>query len=598
MNVAANKSSFLKVYLFLAFIEGLVVLTSLLLIPSDPKSAVFLGFSSSRLALMGVVILAALFFGGMGAWVSWSSPALQKSVTVVDRLLKHGLSRVLLLVLSLIGITALLIPPQRWGDAVDQFQRLAPLVAWMTAFAVQTLLLQFLWLDQKLHWQNLSEWKPTLRVTLIAGMILAGVSVLILWSRIGIDPDRSGWYVPGTPLLFTQVFLAWAAGIGILLRGNDLQKRMASLSPKLKLDILICTALWLAAVLIWGMEPLKKTSYFVQEPTPPNFAYYPYSDARLYDESAQSILVGATRDSDVLVRPLYAFFLALLHVMDGERFEQTILLQAGALAFIPVLMYGLASHLGSRSAGVIAAWLAIFRERNSIALTNVIEVSHSKLILSDVPTMALMLLAILVLVKWLSQSNQKAHWGIAVGASLGLLILIRSQAQLLIPVILIGMLFVLRFQWRKLVQCFLVFALGLLVVVAPWVWRNHQVFGRATVESTEFYIGFLASSYLDEGQSIRQLPDESFDDYYERMQGQIRDYMVRHPDKVASFYASHFVHNEIGSIVYLPMSLWLYDLRTYVEEMTFWDALQIDASTGSARRLGPGSVILFFLCLG
>ncbi len=593
MNAAVNKSLLLRIYFLLAFIEGLASLASLILIPSDPRSAAFLSFSASRLVLMGFVLIACLICGGMFLWLSVSFSAHPGIIGIVDRFLKDNAGQRALQAAALLifvgGVSLLLLPAQRWGDAVDQFQRLVPLLAWMAAIALQTLVAQFLWLGGIINWRNLAGWGYSLQVALITAGVLAVVSVLILWSRIGIAPDRSGWYKPGTPLLITQVFFAWIIGAAFIFWGSRLERWLASLSPGLKLDLLLCIALWLAATLIWGMEPLKKTSYFMQEPTPPNFAYYPYSDARLYDESAQSILVGAGRDFRLILRPLYAFFLALLHAAAGQRFEQLILIQVGILAAIPVLVFGLASQLSNRPAAMIAALLAILREKNSIALTNVIEVSHSKLILSDVPAMALVLLFLFLLVKWLRGANQKSYLGISAGASLGLIILIRSQAQLLIPVVLIGMLFVLRFQWRKFLQGSLVFLLGVLAVIGPWIWRNYQASGRLVVESTEHYIGFFASSYLDKGQTIEQLPGESFDDYYNRMERQIRDYMIRHPGEVAGFYASHFIHNEIESMIYLPMSIRLYDLRSYVQDMTFWKTLQIDLTTDSA--------ILFFLSL-
>jgi hypothetical protein len=335
---------------------------------------------------------------------------------------------------------------------------------------------------------------------------------------------------------------------------------------------------------------MRKFAYFSQEPTPPNFEYYPYSDARLYDEASQNILIGAARDFRLILRPLYSFFLAFLHFVGGQKFEQIILLQIVFLAAIPALIYGLASMMDSRAAGMMAALLMIFREQNSIALTNEIEVSHSKLILSDVPAMALMLLFVFVLVKWLSQPHQKSQWGIAAGASLGLVILIRSQAQLLIPVVLVGMVFVLRLQWRRILPSALLFLLGLFAVVGPWMWRNYQVSGRMVVENTEHYIDFFASSYRTEEQNINRLPAESTEEYYDRMKQQVIDYVIQHPDEVARFYASHFVHNEIHSILYLPMSLRLYDVRSYVDEMGFWSTLQ--------PRLSAGSVILFFFSLG
>jgi hypothetical protein len=594
MNSSTDKRLYLRIYFLLAILEGIVVFVYLALIPSDSKNALYLGYSASRLALMGGVVLALLVLGGIFAGSSYSTSTSQRISELLDRLLVGRKSQIpltlLFVLIVLTGTALLLLPAEAWGDMVDQFDRVAPLVSWISALSFQSLVIQFFWFGGVLNWKCLAEWKPTLRIALISGCLLAIVSGLVIWSRIGIEPDRSGWYAPGTPLLILQVFFSWVIGLGMIAWGGTLEGWFGRITRKAKLDFVICLALWFAALLIWSVEPMQKYAYFSQEPTPPNFEYYPYSDARLYDETSQNILIGTARNFRLILRPLYTFSLALLHFLGGQQFDRVILLQITVLAVIPVLIFKLASRMSNRPAGMIAAVLIILREKNSISLSNVIEVSHTKLLLTDVPAMALMCLFILFLVNWLASIDQKGHLGVAAGASLGLVILIRSQAQLLIPVVLLGIIFVLKFQRRRILQSALIFLLGVIVVAGPWVWRNYQISGRLVVENTEHYIEFFASSYHTDDQSVAALPGESIDDYYQRMRNQVIDFVIQHPGEVAHFYASHFVHNEIESVVYLPMSLWLYDTRSYVKEMGFWNSLQIGLSTGS--------VILFFVSLG
>ena len=191
------KLSLLKIYLALAVIESAIVLAVLALIPSDPKNALFLGYSASRLALIGFVIVAAVVFGIMLGNVFAST---QKSLGLVEGFLSGGISRnaVTFLSTALLAAcaTVLLMPLQRWGDAIYQIQRLTSLLVWGLLLALQTLILQYVWTGGKPDWQKLSPWKGTLRITAIAGGLLLALAVLISWS--GIEPDRSGWLAPGS----------------------------------------------------------------------------------------------------------------------------------------------------------------------------------------------------------------------------------------------------------------------------------------------------------------------------------------------------------------------------------------------------------------
>ena len=338
----------------------------------------------------------------------------------------------------------------------------------------------------------------------------------------------------------------------------------------MKSDTILFLLLWIAAGLIWWLEPMRKWSYFSSEPTPPNFEPYPYSDAGIYDEAAQGLLIGISREASVMLRPLYSFFLAFLHGMIGQDYSLIMLAQVILLAVIPGLVYWIGAKLGSRTAGVVAAVLLLVRERNSIALTNVIEVSHSKLLLSDTPALALMLLFVLSLLLWMRNRKGSSVLGLLTGAALGLVVLVRSQAQLLIPVILICLILAERLNWKEILQKLALFLGGLILIILPWIWRNYQVSGRAAVENTEFYIQILASGYVHPGDSINFLAGENFDDYYDRMKTQILDFILENPAEVGRFYASHYIHNEISSLLQFPILIKLYPLKSYIRELGFW----------------------------
>jgi hypothetical protein len=195
-------------------------------------------------------------------------------------------------------------------------------------------------------------------------------------------------------------------------------------------------------------------------------------------------------------------------------------------------------------------------------------------------------------VNWLRKTNNDYLPGIISGASFGLVVLVRSQAQLLLPILLAGIVFTggaLR-EWRKAIQKTLIFTLGLLIVVIPWVWRNYQVSGKPAVENTGFYIRMFAGGYSEPTDIIDILPGESFDEYNARIKSQIIRYVFNHPVEVAGIYAAYFIHNEIISVIYLPMSLNLYAPRSYVDHLPFWD----DPHINLANSYG----VMFFFTLG
>jgi len=491
-------------------------------------------------------------------------------------------------------------PPPTWGNRVDQLMRLTPLLDLTILLALLTIIVQFYWRGGTINWGNISLWSAELRYAGIAGVILFVCLVFVDWTRIGIEPDRSGWYAPGTPILATQVMLAlFVAIVGLRMGLRAVGGKLLSDRNPAKtgsLDMWLCAALWLSACLVWWLEPMRSASYFAPTPVPPNFEYYPYSDGAEYDGYAQDIVIGKGNEMGLIRRPLYAFFLAGLHLTIGQDYDWIIAVQIAVLALIPVLMFLLTSQFSNRTAGLMAALLVILRERNSIALTNVIEVSHSKLLLSELPALGLMLLLCLLLVRWLS--DPKHNWALALpaGGVLGMLALIRSQSLLLAPVALVYAAWMLRPYWRQIFTGVLLFGLGLVVTILPWIVRNYQVSGRYVIEDTNKYIDLFASGYtFTPYESIAALPGESVNEHYDRMMDQIKAFIKEHPDEVARFYSAHFFHNEVSTFLYLPLSIHFYSLRSYVNLMQFWREPFSSLSIGSYASL---AVNLALIALG
>ena len=583
-----SKTYLLKIFLTLVAVESAWAFLSLISIPADSKNALYFGFSGSRLILItGILIFFLTTLSMLGRLIGFYSAAEDTVRSINGLILDSKKSYNLALFCGFVivlGILFLLTPAERVG--VSYFQRILPVIILGIAIALQALVFQFIWSDKKIDLQQLKYWNQSLLAAKIILIIVVVLSALIAWSGIGIRPERSGWFAPGTPVLFHQVLFAWAIALLFIL----INKRLILYKNLNKLDFIIGINLWLIAGLSWWREPIRRLSYFTTAPTPPNFESYPYSDSALYDMFAQNFLIGTSRPFGLTHRPLYSIFLAFLHTIGGQDFESIAALQVFFLAAFPVLIYLLASKLGGRPAGILAALVMIFRERNSIALTNVIEVSHSKLLMSDVPTMTMMLLFVYFFVKWLQDQANRHYLGVLAGSFLGFTVLIRSQAQLLIPVAFLCIIIAEKNGWKPIFRKSLIFLLSALVVILPWVWRNYQISGRVLVEYQDFYTRIIASGYTDNRADVDQLSSETLEQYNDRMTSMIANYILNNPQEVMRFYSAYFIHNEISSVIYLPMVMQFLDIRSYVKEAGFWD--------WPLGSLSAESLPMFFLTLG
>ena len=584
------KPLLLRAYALLAVLESTIAFYLLSSTPSVVENAILAGYSTSRLLLLAGAAVTFLIFGVILGIACFSPSLLEKLTSRVDGILIDTSKLHLVIALSSLflftGAIFVLIPTDGLGDFAQLIERLTPLIYLSGFLGLQTLLGQFLWRGQKLYFQKLGQLKLIFTVAGTLFALAAVAAIWVAWSGIGLDPEIHGWHKPGTPIPFLQLFIALIISFLFTFFKKHLKNRY---SPD-KIEILVFLVLWLAAFLIWQAEPMRRQSYFNPSPTAPNFEYYPYSDAGFYDTLSQTILIGQGRSLNIILRPLYIIILTFLHLIGGQNYSIILTLQTLFLSLMPALTFKLVSRLGGQSAGLLSAILLIFREKNSIALTNILEVSHSKLLMSDLPTTAFMLLMVYALITWLKRKDDSYPLGLITGASFGLVILMRSQSQLLLPILIIGIVFSGGLQWRRAMQRILIFVLGLLIIVTPWVWRNYQVTGKPVVENMGFYIGSLATGYAEPTDIMEQLPGESTDVYNARIKSQIMRYIFNHPLELARVYTSYFIHNEIVSVLYLPMSFKFYDPYLYIKHLPFWADPYIN--------LGNGYGVMFFLTLG
>ncbi len=340
------------------------------------------------------------------------------------------------------------------------YQRLSPLLTYLLLLVAQF----SFWcvaVRYGAHPAAMEGERPVWRAGLLAFALLLLAFVFVAISRVGLTPDSAYWGEPGVPILGWQFALALFAGGCFLVAALGLRDL-----PRMDLILAIC--IWLLAVGIWLSVPtsVMKNSFYGPIDPPANQPF-PNSDAGYYNSMAESLLIGYPYQGVIPTRPLYIVLLALLHAVAGERYNLIIAGQTLVLALIPVVLYFLGRRLHSRRAGVIVALFAVFREWNSLLISSQTRVSNTRTLLVDLPTLLLILVVCLFVVRSLQQRDRRS--ALLAGGVFGLLLLLRTQTALLFPIIcvLIVLAYGLRSPtWRLPLGLVVAWRTGLLGAVA------------------------------------------------------------------------------------------------------------------------------------
>jgi 4-amino-4-deoxy-L-arabinose transferase-like glycosyltransferase len=327
--------------------------------------------------------------------------------------------------------------------------------------------------------------------------------------------------------------------------------------------LIISLILWVAATLLWASVPLAP-SWFATEPRTPNFEYYPQSDASLYDTTAQNALVGMgfmTKGSPAALRPMYALFLVIFHVIGGPGYEPIILMQVGLLALFPVIIYWLTKMLHNRLSAIIAAILIVLREANAIALTDEITISHSKLLMSDLPTAAGTALFILIITLWLRTPDKWKYLPLVAGGVAGLFMLIRVEFAVFLPFVGLVALAIFKRRPTYWFNSMLLIGTGMVLMVSPWIWRNWRTTGIIYFDSPHFRTDLIAERYTStpEEPNTVKLPEETHKEYTDRMTDSAADFVRENPEEVSNFILNHFSNSEIQMVLMFPTTFRLID---------------------------------------
>ncbi len=599
----------LPAYLLFLTIGAFIALFVLLASPSDPKNAVFLGYSLERILLgLGILLpgIALLYLTLSLSRRPEHSLRLWADFTQRGRI--GDMIFFISLAAFLTGWILLLMPSYRLGGLAGYIQRLASIIGWLAGSgAVTSGIILF---ERK---NLLSKPNPQSRIILRVAFILFAFFVfsfaLIAVTGIGIVYPADYWYGAGVPLLGLQVLFCLFIGAVFLLLEHGAVVPQTSVcalrGDKLKfvaprktfaIDALIFIAIWLIAAWLWARQPLHP-NYFM--PDTADNVIYPYSDGATFDQGAQYLLIGqGLFNGGFFERPLYSVFLAYLHLAFGQDTVLLMTAQSAFLAVLPAVVYLIGRELHSRSFGVTAGSLIALRGINALISAKWIDTASPKMMLTDFPTAVLISIFLLLFIKWV---RQPARLGLLawMGAVFGLAIMVRTHAFALLPAVLVFIPFVLKLRWKGFVLTGFLLLLGLFALTLPWEIRNQS---NGIPMYSSYYsrlVVIIRSRYgLDGNTSVpRHDSDSLHAEMVARATSRQRVLSISAEpfcDSMLCSIANHMAHNIITSIVSLPSSLTFDDLWNTVKADTpFWKKGWNEGRLGAA---GYG-MILFNLGL-
>ena len=561
IHAVTDMHKILRIYWRILAITGLAASLWLILIPTDPKGSILMGFSPLRLLLLGILLVIAVFFALLG---SSFRPLNESRKWFLKKMGDYSflsfLSIISFILLFLTISFHLFLPIFQNGRFIAHYQRLSPLVTWLLVFSFITPLCLHHLKKHEPH-PFLSNQLRQTKVTLVIFACLIALWVIIATTGIGTVPDSTYWddHKP-VPLMEGQLFVVfWATAFFFLLYYLVKKETVPKENSKAKKNIDerwltagIFLIIWLSAILVWVQAPIPN-SYFTPPVKPPNYEVYPYSDARIHDSDSLGILLGEVNATQRIIRrPLYAVFLAGLHTIGGNDYTAIILLQTIVLALVPALIYLLVNYLGNRPAGILAAIITILIEWNTLQVASLTTTSNTKLLMTEWPAMFLLVALVYSLVKWADKSEEWGYRPLIVGGSLGGLILLRSQSLVLIPFILAIFFIYLKGKWKTFLFSSGLFILGVLILISPLLIRNSLITGKLTFEDPRYTQAVIQR--FEEQKYIGGIPQqEELNESNTDLFGAAFRFMLNNPVQYIGFVANNFFHNEILDIFILPV---------------------------------------------
>ncbi len=556
-------------HFFCSLVAGssIFIFIRMLLSPSEPGNSLILGLSLPRLIfacglLFAFIVSIAILIKALNnqqwaerMWEQWFGGGRFSRGTAWLAGISFGL-----------GWIGYFLPAYRTGILINYWPRLQPIMMFILLISTSALIVLF-WMRNKFSFQELSNSK-ILHLSVMVFLVCLIALSLILFTKYGISDVEDFWYGAGVPVLASQLLTAMIGGILFLLLGQNWNTKRS--------DVVICLLIYAVTALMWAREPLQKSFLFIG-PYPPDNVLYPFADAATFDAASQFALIGQRIfifNNLFFERSLYLGFLVYLHSLFGQNYQILMAAQAAIFAVFPALVYLVGKSLHMRAVGFASAIIAVLRGVNSIAASNMIDLANPKMMLTDFPTAIGIALLVLFTCEWLKESGKRWQYALWVGGVIGMTIMLRTNA--LIFLLLIPLYAILSFglKWKKwLIGSFLLL-LAVVAITIPWELRNASLGGMMYNSITAKIQNVIQQRYTPRPRPGSLLPPAlspiTLQSSYAITSIYQEDY-VQPCETVACFAPKHFLHNVVTSILILPTSPILDDVRHTVKDNNpFW----------------------------
>ncbi len=568
-----SQKTFLIYSLFLAILP-ILILGGMLLSPSEPGNRIFLGLSLPRLALASGLFIVFVLFTLITVKAArdreWAEKLFERWFGT--NLLGQGIAWLAAIVFGL-GWIGCFLPFYRAGVLAIHWERLRPAMIFLLLASLATLIAAFL---KRSNFATLDS--KTTKIYKTSLILLLPIILLIGWmlsAGFGVHAPEDYWYGAGVPILISQLLAALFGGM-LFLRT---EKRWKTSRP----DLVIFLLIYAGTAILWAREPLQESFLFIG-PYAPNRVLYPFADGALYDTAGQFALIGQNflfYNGPFFERALYASFLTFLHSLFGQDYGRLMAAQAVVFAVFPALVYWIGRSFNVRAVGFAAALVAMFRGANSIAASNMIDMANPKMMLTDFPTAIGVALIILLTCAWLRTPERRGYYALWIGGVVGLSIMLRTNALVFLLFVPLLAILASPLDWKQWLTSSFLVLIAVVAITLPWELRNQSLGGT------------MYSSFITKFQRVIELryraplPPESFipqENILSSMLPEQTQVLLELVNKaeftqesscntVACFVPNHFLHNVLTSILVLPTSPVMDDLRhTVKESYPYWQS--------------------------
>lgn len=569
------------IYLSASAFGALIAFWNIIASPSESKNAILFGYSIERILLSGATLALTLALLLLTLKLIRNPESLSALWRFISQ--RRGLTLTVVLGIFFATWISLFAPYYRLGKLASYRTQLVSILVWILAASCGALLILFLEARENRKSLLTNNDRRILKLGVAVFIILLIFAAFVAISGIGIAYPADYWYGAGVPVLGLQALLSILIGATFLFI-----ERKISIN-KTRLDWILFILIWVVAAIFWAREPLS-VNYFL--PSTDGNPIYPYSDSATFDLGAQYALIGqGLFNNTYFDRALYSAFLTYLHLLWGQNFSILLTAQALLFAVFPALVYLIGKELHSRALGISAGMLIAFRGINAIVAARWIDTSSPKMMLTDFPTAIGIAAFIFFLLKWIQrpEKNSPLIWA---GAIFGLTLMARTHALPLLPLVLLGLPFALKLNWKKSIQIGALILIGLFAVTLPWEIRNqskgipmfYMYYYRIEIILKERYgLESNGALLIQDKQNNANLISNSASNLTTRLrtttQKNASDVLCE--NKICSI-ADHFIHNVAMSFLYFPSTFVFDDLWNVIKSNTpywkkTWDAGTVNA---------------------